>query len=248
MDRPDHVAMKTKMWSTDTEWEPNANEDPIELFKLDETGKQVLPTGTPNLVQPEFNLKQNFEDIRNNVGKMKNFLNHEQTVWWNHLFESPEAHFSTLEEWYLNVLQPLQPDTPQEIVEWTESPLQLAMERERNALPVYSGKRKARSKTNKATPTKNKKSIRADIGYMVAVEEEDEMLVGKVSDIGNTTLNIVPFNGTLNGCWEPVTTPSGKTYIKTIAKNSVKDNMVFYLTASKKLPAVVKNNLMKHIS
>lgn len=239
--------MQTKLWSTDAEWQPSPDEEPLQLFKLNEKGMQILPTGVPELVKPVFSLRQNYEDIGRNVGKMRNFLTHEQNNWWSQLLEDPESLFTAVDEWYLAVLSPLERDVPvQQNAETLESPMQLAMERERVAIPVYTGKRK--KKTNEITPTKNKKHVRPELGYMVAVEQDDEIYVGKVSNIGNTTIDIVLFTGTLAGSWAPITTQSGKSYTKTFAKDVMKDNMIFYLTASCKLPASIKHTLSRFIS
>lgn len=249
MDRPDHVAMQTKLWSTDAEWQPSPNEEALELFKLDQNGKQILPTGAPELVKPVFNLRQNYDDIKRNVEKMRNFLKHGQHEWWSQLFENPESLFSATEDWYLEVLSPLERDVPvQQNTESPESPMQLAMVRERNALQVYTGKRKKpQVKTNETTPIKNKKHIRPELGYMVTVQQDGELYVGKVSKIGNTTLDIVLFTGTLCGSWAPCRTQNGRYYTKVFAKDLIKENMIFYLTANDKLPACIKHILSKFI-
>ena len=43
-DRPHHVALKTRMWSTD-DWAPGNDETPLEIFELDIDGNHRLPRG-----------------------------------------------------------------------------------------------------------------------------------------------------------------------------------------------------------
>ena len=83
MNRPGHVglALNTKMWSTDAEWQPTPDQTAIELFKLDSNGKQILPEGQPEIVRPQFDLRQSFDDIKKNVSKMRSFISHEQNEW-----------------------------------------------------------------------------------------------------------------------------------------------------------------------
>ena len=68
MDRLKHVAMTTKMWSTDVEWQPSAQQNPLELLRLDSSGNQIFPQGTPETVAPNVALRQRF---LKNVKKMK---------------------------------------------------------------------------------------------------------------------------------------------------------------------------------
>ena len=58
MDRLEHVAMTTKMWSTDAEWHPFAQQNPLELHRLDSSGNQIFPQGTPEIVAPNVALRQ----------------------------------------------------------------------------------------------------------------------------------------------------------------------------------------------
>ena len=206
MDRPGHVAVQTKLWSTDPEWKPGLDEEPLELFEPSNEGMQIFPTGVLELVKPHFNLRHNFEDIARNIAILKHFPPHEQTKWWRQLLEDQQSLVLPAEEWYLAVLRPLEPDVQvQKTTKSTESPMQLAMERDRNAVPVYTGKRKKPQKTNRITPTQNKKHVRHELGYTMVTERDDEVFVGKVSQIRNTTTDIVLFTGTQNGSWAPIT-------------------------------------------
>ncbi len=117
--------MQTKLWSTDDKWQSGPDEEPLELFKLDASGTQILPTGVPELVKPVFSLRQCYEDIQRNVKKMNNFLSHGQNEWWAQLFQDVDALFAETEEWYLDGLNQLRADTEIQQNENVESPLLL---------------------------------------------------------------------------------------------------------------------------
>ena len=49
-----HIQIQFKYLSTDEFWRPQVGEDILEIFKLDYDGQQILPPGTPDLVNPSF--------------------------------------------------------------------------------------------------------------------------------------------------------------------------------------------------
>ena len=59
---------------------------------------------------------------------------------------------------------------------------------------------------------------------MVAFEEEDELVVGKVAVLGRTTLEVILYTGIRASCWNPVTTQSGRQCSKIIKKDSVSED------------------------
>ena len=73
MDRPGHVAMQFKVWSTDVHWRPKQEEPQLEIFQVDEITKtQVIPEGRQDILDADFERKQCYEDIRLNMTKKIN--------------------------------------------------------------------------------------------------------------------------------------------------------------------------------
>lgn len=242
-DRPGHVALSYKMWSDDDDWLPSPSEEPIELFRLDSDGKQILPGGSPDVVQPLYESRQQYASIKANIDRMRNFLKYEEYQWWEQLFSNPSDTICGEATWFLDLLQPLQQHNNTPTSENTESPLAIAMERERRVRHVYSGKK--RSSNQIVTPTKEKKRLK-ETGYMLAIEEDSELFLGKVTTLGNTTLTMQLFTGTLSGSWYPITSSQGRHYEKTFRKDRVKDDMIFCLTPSGKIPGKVKERLNRY--
>ena len=80
-------------------------------------------------------------------------------------------------------------------------------------------------------------------GFMLAFSEDGELGVGKVTHIGEKSLNIVVYQGHLTGQWLPTVDPCGKEVTREIRKASVIDGLMFALTPSNKLPGNVKEKL-----
>lgn len=53
-DESDHVNVEFKVRSYDKIWRPTGTEKTIEIFKLNSRGKQLVPTGSPNIVPGMF--------------------------------------------------------------------------------------------------------------------------------------------------------------------------------------------------
>ena len=68
-DKPGHTAIKCmyKHWSTDSDWLPKEDERQIEVFKLDENDKQILPVGEPDVIDPDYGMKQDFDKTKTNI-------------------------------------------------------------------------------------------------------------------------------------------------------------------------------------
>ena len=64
----DHVTVKYKNWTTDTEWRPKDEDRQIEIFQLDDSYEQVIPKGKPRLIEPSYGQDQDFDGIRKNIG------------------------------------------------------------------------------------------------------------------------------------------------------------------------------------
>lgn len=245
-DKPEHVAINYKNWSTDEAWQPTSA-DSLEIFKVDAEGKQTTPSGRPDVVLPEFERKNNFENIKNNLERVKHFLNYEQFQWWSQFLEQPDSVSGEQYEWYLDSIRPQLLPEPREAEHDGAtffSPLQLAMEKERQIPPVYTGRKRAAAK-KPPTPSKQKRPVDKGLGYMIAVEEADELFVGEITSIGDRTVEIKLFTGALNSPWNAVETQQGNYCVRTIQKASIKDDMFFSLTPSLNLPAHMKVKLDK---
>lgn len=105
--------MQYRHWSTDDCWLPRQTEEPLEIFKID-NGHQVVPTGTPEKVPPQWDRKNCLEDVRSTVDKLKDFFTTEEVQWWEDFLQDPStaATTSQLDVWYLLRLKKMT-DAPQ---------------------------------------------------------------------------------------------------------------------------------------
>ena len=113
---------------------------------------------------------------------MRSFISHEQNGWWEQLFDNPEGLLPQTDDWFLDWIRPHITDTPQPSNLNVESPLQFATERERSAVTTYTTTRKRQQ--TETIPTKQKKQVKESVGCMLAVQEGDEVFVGKVRQVG----------------------------------------------------------------
>lgn len=132
-DRPGHVAIKYRNWSTDPEDLPKG--EPLEIFLI-ENGEQQLPGGQPELVESDFNKKVDLDSIGQNICRLKPFLS-THIQWWEEFLKDPSAHIEeNSQPWYLLQLLPLtQPVDSQESTVTDDtgtSALSLRMEKERS--------------------------------------------------------------------------------------------------------------------
>lgn len=98
--------MKYRNWSAEDEDLPK--EQPLEIFRLNEEGEQLLPSGQPDLVEPDFNRKQDMTAVRDNLKKIEAFLSQEDIRWWESFFLDPSRYIQVNSEpWYLTQLEPL---------------------------------------------------------------------------------------------------------------------------------------------
>lgn len=145
MDREDHVCIKYKNWSTDEEWMPSQQDPPIEIFHLDQLGRQKVPSGLPSPIAPNIDGTQNITAIKANLNKLKKYMTEEENIWWEDFISDPITRVcNDTEEWYLTDIE-----TNQHVRETTIqpafrkeqenliSPLGLVMTKERN-IPMVS--------------------------------------------------------------------------------------------------------------
>ena len=126
--------MKYKNWSTDPVELPPDDKPPLEIFKLNEEGEQMIPEGIPSLVEPQFDRKMDLDLVKKNVEKMKDFLTWGEYSWWEDFFRDPSAAVTSntsIDGWYLTDLQPYltEPNEPANVNEG--SILALKMQKER---------------------------------------------------------------------------------------------------------------------
>jgi hypothetical protein len=74
-DQTGHVTVQFKEFSTDLTWRPAWDEPPLEMFKLDERSRQIIPEGQPPLVEPKMDQDDWLELKRSGLFVLKtNFL------------------------------------------------------------------------------------------------------------------------------------------------------------------------------
>ena len=91
MNRPGHVVLNTKVWSTDAEWQPTPEQPAIELFKLDSNGKQILPERQPEIVRPQFDLRQSLMTSRRTSLRWEVLYHISKMNGGNSCFDNPEG-------------------------------------------------------------------------------------------------------------------------------------------------------------
>ena len=128
-DRPGHVAVSYKMWSTEQAWQPLSSDDSVEIFKLDDNGKQIIPQGEPEIVESERERKNNFQEIKSNLVKNKTFISARESEWWE-TFMTQEGP-SVPDPWYLKDIVKFKKVADNTANELTVSPLTEVMEPER---------------------------------------------------------------------------------------------------------------------
>ena len=136
IDRPEHVAVQYKLWSTDMEWMPDSKTEPLELFRIDSNGKQLLPEGIPNAVAPSFD-KLDLNSIREEIERYKVFLDYNQYIWWQTLFAEPSSPMPLDHvEWYLNDIQAMAAPQQEEPTIVSDTALRHLIQKERTMPPV----------------------------------------------------------------------------------------------------------------
>ena len=132
--------MQYKAWSSDLSWLPNPRER-LEIFKVDQDGKQMVPPNTPDLVEPDYNRKQDLTCILQNINKNKLFLSQSELEWWEMFVAQPSQCCSLTIPWHLATLKTqelatrIEPANIQPAVN-DASPLAQAMQKERKVPQV----------------------------------------------------------------------------------------------------------------
>ena len=129
-----------KNWSTDSEWLPRLPEDePIEIFTKDQSGQQIIPTGEPRVLLPDFERKHNWNDVQSNIEKCKKYMPYDVYIWWETFIKNPGILIPASCPWYLENISTYQTQTFNDLpVDFdTASPLAELMEKERT-IPLVS--------------------------------------------------------------------------------------------------------------
>jgi len=144
-----NVALKYKNWSSDEDWLPHSDQEPLEIFKKDLLGRQIMPSGKPGVIAPVLlEGKQDINGIMKNIEKLKKYITNEDYQWWVTFFDNPYQHLSSPEsaEWYFDKLLSWNDNTlmqqNDELAHLPDpppvSPLALAMAREREIPQVIT--------------------------------------------------------------------------------------------------------------
>ena len=143
LDGAHHVRMKYKNWSTDENWLPGPDDNPLDIFRLDDLGRQILPSGVPSKVPACLSNSQDLGSIRSNLNNLRKYMTTEENQWWDEFLLDPvTAVTDDTTPWFLDSFskaddtenandaenQPSGAESTDEI----SSPLGLVMMRERN--------------------------------------------------------------------------------------------------------------------
>ena len=240
-----NVKVHYKHWSMDEEWLPKEDKPPLQMFRTNNDGTPIIPTGIPPVVVPDYEKKHTMAEIKSNISVLKKYLSFGQYEWWENFLIDPDAQLKANNDWYLQDLNQQETAVPlsTETIDQTISPLSITMEKERAKPEIYTGKKtveKVKNVSNPATPTKKRK-VAANVGYMIGYLKDEELVVGKVCEVGQSTLSITVYNGTINGEWQPGTNSSGEPYKEVVAKSAIREDFVFALTQRNLLPGTMKD-------
>lgn len=111
-DTQEHVACKYKLWATDAEWLPANDRAAIEILKLDENGKQMIPEGTPAIVKSDFFKSVDMKQLSlSTVAQVHNFDDSAQYEFWLDWTKDVNcvemwSNMATHNEWFLDTFPP----------------------------------------------------------------------------------------------------------------------------------------------
>ena len=129
----ENVQVQFKNWTTDKEWLPKTEDEPLQIFKVNQLGQQQIPSGIPEPVVPDYERKSSLKDMKDNITKLKVYLPFSAYAWWESLFDNPSALLETVNiPWFLNQIQPWQQEVREEPLEQLDiSPLALLRQKEK---------------------------------------------------------------------------------------------------------------------
>lgn len=133
--------MQYKHWGADEMWLPHAGDEPLQPFKLDSHGQEVLPVGLPLKVLPEWAKKNDLDGVKQYITKFHPFMTKEQQQWWDRWLTDENNRGGPYEDWLPSFLQDTNTYSEPHILPSTEeeelqSPLFAVMAAERSAPPV----------------------------------------------------------------------------------------------------------------
>lgn len=81
------VVMQFKEFITDAEWRPYHNEEPLEIFRRDINGRQIVPDtdgpySIPDLVEADFYKKVDHDELVKSVEHCRTMMDLSQYGWW----------------------------------------------------------------------------------------------------------------------------------------------------------------------
>ncbi len=227
------MVIQSKAWSTDPEWGPK-----VEIFKIDDEERQMLPEGVPDVVEPDFFKKQDREKVVKNINKLKGYMNDGEGQWWDTFLLDPETALDEQQGWYLHELQPIDTSAGNTSTIHNDqdmcSPLHLLMQKEREVTNLSNTPR--RREPIGVPENSNSPKVVAQKGWMTLYEVDGDPYIGRMEEFGTSTVTLVQFcrNGDV---WSPVTIGED-FFIQTVSKDCLMENP-FQLTKGNRLPAKV---------
>lgn len=206
-DTEEHVNCKYKLWVDDEEWSPSNDEPLIEIFKLDEQGKQLIPQGKPNILAPEFDLKTDFGALATSIrGQKAQFPRYADYQWWEEWLEDAESKWNELAtkwDWPLDALQRQQNVNERaqgnagEVAQ-RENPVRNLRQRELTNKRMYSIKRKTQFDTkNRVSECINQFAV-----YKLHTKK-GKWHIGQIKQVTQDgRVKLRQYEGEMNGVWK----------------------------------------------
>lgn len=95
--------------------------------------------------------------------------------------------------------------------------------------------------------TSPRKEVALATSFMLVSKDGCDIQIGKVTDIGQSTVTIHIHVGNIDSIWSPLMVEE-LPVIKTVKKSSIVDGMIFHLTKSNRLPFKVVKYLKAEVS
>ena len=134
---------------------------------MDDEGRQVLPEGIPDIVEPEFFKKQDRQKVVKNIDKLKGYMTLEERIWWDAFLEYPDAALDEEQDWYLHEILPLENNEENAIRDNNNeicSPVHLLMQKEREVVDLSNT-----AKRNESCSHSRYQRVIAQKGWMSCV-------------------------------------------------------------------------------
>ena len=221
-----HVQCKYKHWVDDEDWKPAADEAPINMFKLDENGEEIVPQGSPDVLAPDFELKSadHLNKLGTSIKAQKQQFSFEHFEFWENWAKKPAPLWEPMSSkwaWPLEHMLPIyseaaeantahevadvnngmqqEEDVLQEQVEAaTANPIQIIRRKELTAEKLYSTRRKP------VFSIKN--SVSKSLGKYAVYKlksKDNKIKVGKImQNVPGGKVKVHQFEGNVSSAWK----------------------------------------------